>query len=186
MPNEQAAKVVVFSLDTEEYAIPVSDVKEVIKIVEISPIPNSPEFVEGFINLRGSVVPVLNIEKRFELNRQTDYQGDRKIIVIDAQGNPFGIIVDDVMEVITLPEGAVREAPDVVSQKVGSDYLHGIILIDDTIKEENKMSIVDSAQQRSLLYLDLNKVMTKEESTQLQNLKKGSDGQPTTDTTTAN
>lgn len=163
---DKTVQVVVFGLDVEEYAVLISDVMEVVKIPEIIPVPNSADYVAGVINLRGQVIPILDLEKRFSLEREE--QGlEKHIIVIDNEESPFGVIVDEVSEVMHIPVSSVQAAPETVSNKIGAEYVRGVIVLTDQEAEDNKEAKNNSGEERILLLLDLKNVLTQEQSRQM-------------------
>lgn len=106
MAEEQ---LVIFKLGTEEYAVPIYEVREIIHYSSITKIPNAPAYMEGIINLRGNVVPVINLASRFE---QDFSLGDEPKVIIVENGNyNFGIIVNEVTEVLRLAEEQIEQAP---------------------------------------------------------------------------
>lgn len=146
------SQLVSFLLGGEEYAVDIGFVQEIIRMQEITRVPEAPEFVEGVINLRGRVIPVLDLRKRFRLPASDD-RGKMRIVVVATSGRMVGLIVDAVREVLTLPASAIEPAPPVVSG-IGKEYLRGIgkrkdrllILLDLTrilsSAEENALSAV--------------------------------------------
>ena len=112
--KEGESQFVVFKLETEEFACNIIDVREVLKMVRVTPLPRSLEFVEGVINLRGDVIPVIDLRKRFNLENaeQTD---ESRIIIVEVEDRMVGLIVDSVSEVLRLPDKQIQEAPDQVA-----------------------------------------------------------------------
>ncbi|HEM55171.1 MAG TPA: purine-binding chemotaxis protein CheW, partial [Thermodesulfobium narugense] len=92
-------QLVVFKLANEFYGIEISSVQEIIKIQDITRVPKAPDFVEGVINLRGKIVPIVDLRKRFELG-QTERTKDTRVIVVETSGNIVGFIVDLVTEIL--------------------------------------------------------------------------------------
>ncbi|GBD39498.1 Chemotaxis protein CheW [bacterium HR37] len=128
--NSDVLQLVTFRLGEEEYAIDILKVQEIIRMVEVTPIPNAPYVVEGVINLRGRVIPVVNLRKKFGV------QGDcstaqSKIIVVDI-GIICGLIVDTVSEVLRLPLDSV-EPPPSFANNAGSRAIKGIGKLDDRL-----------------------------------------------------
>lgn len=108
---EDEEQMVVFTLDREEYAVPIEAVQEIVRVPdELTHVPKTPEFVEGVINLRGSVLPVIDLRKRFELpEKERDEQQRIMVFVID--GVPVGFIVDSVTEVLKIPKNFIYDSP---------------------------------------------------------------------------
>lgn len=153
-------KIVVYTLDGEEYGSPVEEIKEVIKEMEVTPVPNSPEFMPGFINLRGDVIPVLDLEKKFGLERESKTTV-KKIIVVDAGEDTFGVFVDDVLEVLDIDKEKIQDAPKAVKQKIDTEYIKGVIIIEDEETEE-VTSLVEENADRALLLLDLRNLLSED------------------------
>ena len=118
MAEEQ---LVLFRLGAEEYGIPISQVREIIQYRGATRLPQTPEFIEGIINLRGKVIAVIELAKRFGI---AAHEGsDRRAIIIETEGQEIGVIVDAVTEVITLQDAAIETAPSMTDS---SDYIRGI------------------------------------------------------------
>lgn len=120
---------VTFRIDGRRYAADILKVQEINNIKEITPVPNAPDYVEGAVNLRGKVIPVLNLRKKFHfeplpLNEQT------KIIVISIKGVTMGLIVDAVSDVLRVPADVV-EPPPPVATGAKSDFIRGIAKLAD-------------------------------------------------------
>lgn len=139
------SQLVSFRLGNEEYGSEIMQVREIIRIQEITPVPETPEFVEGVINLRGSVIPIIDLRKRFGME-QGSRDKDTRIVVVSVEGREVGIIVDAVAEVLRITSDQVEQAPAVVSG-IGKEYLLGVAKLED----------------RLLIILDLNKVLSAEE-----------------------
>ena len=120
-------------------------VREIIRIVEITAIPSAPTFVEGIINLRGRVIPIIDIKKRFNLQSETQ-DDDMRIVIIEIAGTTVGIIVDAVKEVLRIPADAVEPAPELASG-IDEEYIRGVGKLDD----------------RLLILLDLEHLLAKDE-----------------------
>lgn len=126
-------QLVVFTLDDEEYAVPITDLQEIIKVPEITPIPNAPIFIKGILNLRGKIVVVIDLEKRFQLVR--DGERDLKhIIITEVNDTSFGVVVDEVIEVLTVQKSVIQPTPALVSSKIHTDYLKGVVVLKSDMK----------------------------------------------------
>jgi len=118
-------KFVVFELNKEEYGIVVTSAREVIKVVDITPVPNSPDYVSGVINLRGEIILILDLEKKLNMKADSK-EGKGKIIVFDAGEKPVGILADAVIGVMDIPEKNIKDPPEPIVNKVGLKYLQGV------------------------------------------------------------
>lgn len=116
-------QLVTFRLGDEEYAIDILKVQEINRMVEITTVPHAPAHVEGVINLRGKVIPVVNLRKKFgQETKEIDAQS--RIIVVDI-GRTVGMIVDSVSEVLRISSDIV-EPPPTMTEGIGSEYVKGI------------------------------------------------------------
>ena len=120
-----------FSLADECYGTDVMDVQEVLRVTEIAPVPGAPSYVIGIINLRGSVVTVVNTRTLFGLMPR-DIDDSSRIIIIEVEQKVLGILVDSVAEVVDIPQDAV-EAPPNVGNDESSRYIQGIYTSGDTM-----------------------------------------------------
>lgn len=128
--GEESVQLIVFALADEEYGVGIGDIKEIIRTGDITQIPDSPEFIAGVINVRGSIIPVLNLAEMFLL----DEGGDSKHIIVTERGeNTFGLMVDEVTEVLRIDEGEIKPAPRVIKSKIHGDYLKGVVPVKDRL-----------------------------------------------------
>jgi purine-binding chemotaxis protein CheW len=146
-------QLVVFELGGEEFGVEIMNVQEIIRMPEMTQIPQSPDFVEGVINLRGRIIVVVNLSKRFNLQSRVADESSR-IIVVEIGNSVVGMIVDSVNEVLRIPISSVEPAPELVMSKVSRNYLKGVGKID----------------KRLLILLDLGRVLTVEEVSEITNL----------------
>ncbi|HXL02798.1 MAG TPA: chemotaxis protein CheW [Candidatus Atribacteria bacterium] len=151
MPKE--FQLVAFQLGEETYGVDISQVEEIIRMQPITRVPGAPDFVEGVINLRGRVIPVIDLRKRFRLPPREETKNTR-IVVVEVSPNTVGMIVDAVDEVLRISEEKV-EAPSTLISSIDTEYIKGVGKLD------NKL----------LILLDLSKVLTKEEKGVLQSMK---------------
>src|SRR5690349_17367639 len=107
-------QLVSFHLDQEEYGVEVLKVREIIRMISITHMPNTPSYVEGIINLRGKVIPVISMRRRFGL-ADSENNGHTRIIVMDIGGELTGFIVDSVSEVIRISGSEIQPSPSAAS-----------------------------------------------------------------------
>ena len=124
-------QLVVFELGDESYGVDISRVQDINRMQEITEIPHAPESVVGVINLRGRVIPVIDLRKRFGLPDAV-HTKDTRIVVVHLEGNLIGVIVDAVSQVLRIPADIV-EPPSPVLAGVDSKYLRGIAKLDDKL-----------------------------------------------------
>jgi purine-binding chemotaxis protein CheW len=173
VPMEQ---LVTFELDKEEYASIITDLREVIRIPEITPIPGAPEFIRGILNLRGQIVMVIDLEKRFHLKREHPTE-PKHIIIAEVEDSVFGITVDEVTGVLRVPHTSIKSTPQLTTSKIHADYLKGVVILESkddesnktikqknakTKKQENENKEVE-AGSRLLLLLDIPKMLAEKE-----------------------
>ncbi|HWR38820.1 MAG TPA: chemotaxis protein CheW [Patescibacteria group bacterium] len=116
-------QLVVFRLAREEYGLPITKVQEINRVVPTTRLPQMPSFLEGIINLRGRIIPVVDMRKRFQLGA-AEHTEDSRIIVVEACGQTIGIVVDAVHEVITLSEAGIEPAPP--ASTLDEKFLQGV------------------------------------------------------------
>jgi len=120
--NEE--QLVTFSLGTEEFGVNIMKVQEIIRIPAITRVPKAPEYVEGVINLRGNIIPVVNLRVRFGMpeGKETDLS---RIVVLQFEGKVFGVRVDGVTEVLRLDMDSI-EPPPPVALGMDSHFIRGV------------------------------------------------------------
>ena len=124
-------QLVVFNLGVEQYGINISYAQEIIRIPKFTRIPNVPQFVEGVFNLRGKVIPVFDLKKRFGID-QTERGIDSRLLILELDGMNAGIVVDDVSEVIRIEEQSIQNLSDEIVD-ISKNSIEGITLIDQRI-----------------------------------------------------
>ncbi len=117
-------QLVVFDLGTESYGVEIGTVREIIRMQEVTAVPSTADYVEGVINLRGKVIPVVDLRKRFNLEA-TEHTKDTRIVVVDIGEDDIGVIVDAVNEVLRVPSSSIEERSSVATIQ-SSEFLTGI------------------------------------------------------------
>jgi purine-binding chemotaxis protein CheW len=130
--GQETGQYVIFRLGLEEFAFDISKVKEIFPTQEITKVHRSPTHIEGVMNLRGRLVTVIDLRKRFKLNTK-DLDESSRIIVVDASDAPVGFLVDEVTEVVRMPVDSVEPVPEYVAQEIESEYVAGIAKLDDRL-----------------------------------------------------
>ncbi|GLI53049.1 MULTISPECIES: chemotaxis protein CheW [Thermodesulfovibrio] len=138
-------QLVTFTLGGEEYAVDILKVQEINRMKEITRVPNAPYYVEGVINLRGKVIPVISLRKKFGLPEEEETSKQR-IMIMDIQGITIGLIVDSVSEVLRISTDIV-EPPPPMTYSVSSEFIWGIAKLED----------------RLIILLDMDKLIGREE-----------------------
>jgi purine-binding chemotaxis protein CheW len=122
-------QLVIFRLNEQEYAIDIFKVNEIVPYRTPTKIPNSPDYIEGVLNLRDNVIPVINLKKRFNLENE-DTNEDARIIVTNLEGKMAGFVVDEASNVVTVESEKIEPVTEVVSN-IGRKYINGIGKKDD-------------------------------------------------------
>lgn len=129
--DDDLIQLVTFRIGEEEFGVDIIAVKEIIRLMQITMVPRAPEFIEGVINLRGKVIPVVNMRKRFNKEQHTPDSSTR-IVVMELDQKIVGFLVDGVSEVLRIPETTVEDPPPVVAG-IGSEYIRGIGKLDNRL-----------------------------------------------------
>jgi purine-binding chemotaxis protein CheW len=145
--------LVTFSVGEEEFGVEILKVQEINKMLQVTKIPNSPDFVEGVINLRGKVIPIINLRKRLRLSDK-EYDKNTRIIVMEIQGRTVGFIVDSVSEVLRIPRSITEPPPSMIGG-VSSEYIVAVGKLED----------------RLLILLDIDKILSNEEKSALSQIR---------------
>lgn len=147
-------KLIVFVLKGKEYAIPVNQVRSIEKVQHITRVPNTASFVKGVINLRGVVVPIVDLRNRLDLEEYT-YSDSTRVIIVTFEEMEVGLIVDAANDVLDVPTDAIEPPPEIVGM-TELEYLKGVVKLD----------------RRLLILLNLNKVLNKD----IVNVSNGNEG----------
>ncbi len=129
--DTQKDKYLTFTMGNEEYGIDIKYVREIVGLQEITEVPELPPYVKGIINLRGNIIPVIDVRLRFK-KPAIEYNDRTCTIVIDVQGIAVGLIVDAVAEVLTIPEQDVVTPPQLGNSQ--SHFIKGIGKVGDRVK----------------------------------------------------
>ena len=143
--EDEVLQWVTFQLDRETYGINVMQVQEVLRYTEIAPVPGAPDYVLGFINLRGNVVTVIDTRSRFGL-QPAEVSDNSRIVIIEAEKQVIGILVDSVAEVVYLRASEIDVAPSVGTEE-SAKFIQGVSNRDGEL----------------LILVDLNKLLSDEE-----------------------
>jgi len=126
-----ARQIVVFDIDGEEFGVDIMQVNVIEKVMEVFKIPNTPDFIEGVVNLRDKIITLLNLRKKFGFPGKGFDEKTRFIIVKEGENN-FGLIVDEVKEILTIDEASIEKAPQTL-EKLSGEYITEIVKVDNRI-----------------------------------------------------
>lgn len=144
---------VVFKLNNEDYGVGIKNVREITEYKQTTKIPNSPNFVDGVINVRGDTIPIIDLKKKFNLIENEDNNEIKRIIIVNINDKHVGFIVDDASQVIRIYEKDIENPPEILLG-INERYISGIGKVDDKI----------------IVLLDLKEVLDYKEKTEIQNL----------------
>jgi purine-binding chemotaxis protein CheW len=122
--SEATEHLATFFLDREEYGVEVKLVQEIRRLTEVTPVPRAPDFIKGVINLRGRIIPVVDLKRKLRLGEVQEGRAAR-IVVVKIQDRLIGMMVDGASQVLKVPVSSVEPAPDEVVEK-GGDYIRGV------------------------------------------------------------
>jgi purine-binding chemotaxis protein CheW len=142
-------ELIIFNLGDEEFGTEISQVREIIRKGKITPLPDSPAFIEGVTNVRGEITVVIDLRARLFLLRKKEVES-KHVVITEQEQNLYGIMVDEVTEVIRIPEREIRSTPELVI-RIDRKYIRGVITLEN----------------RLIILLDIAKVLSEEELTKL-------------------
>ncbi len=143
-------QLVTFHVGDEEFGVDILAVREINRMMEITRVPHAPVFVEGVINLRGQVIPVVDLRTRFQLDA-VEHDKSTRIVVVELSEKVVGFLVDSVSEVLRVPRDLIEPPPPIVGS-IDSEYIQAVVKLDD----------------RLLILLDLQKLLSGGEARELE------------------
>lgn len=150
--SDKIIQLVSFKVGQEEFGVDILSVQEINRMLEITQVPNSPSFVEGIINLRGKVIPVIDLRTKLSLEKK-EADSKTRIIVVEIKNRVTGFIVDEVSEVLRIP-ASITEPPPALVAGIRSDFITAVGKLED----------------RLIILLDLEKVLSVQERRQLKSV----------------
>ena len=142
-------QVVSFKLGSEEYGVDIAQVQEINRMVAVTHVPRAPQFMEGVINLRGQLIPIIDLRTRFGMPR-AEHTKNTRIVVTEIAAKRVGMVVDSVSEVLRLPNDAIEDAPEMITG-VDTEYIRGVGKVEDRLIILLDLArIVSNAEKREL------------------------------------
>jgi len=163
---QQVRQLVSFRIGGEEFGVDILMVQEIIRLTTITPIPNASTAILGMINLRGRIIPIVDLRWYLQLSQGGPGTTDRKtrILIVELGGHVTGFVVDSVSEVMKVPVGEIEPAPNLVTSSISSAYINGviklpgrlIILLDfkQILRPREKQELEDLGAQAALMELE--------------------------------
>jgi len=150
--TSELLQLVSFKIGAEEFGIDILKVNEINRMMTLTKVPNAPSFVDGVVNLRGRVIPVINLRTKLALPKK-EYDRNSRIIVVELENKTIGFIVDEVSEVLRIPVNITEKPPEMVSG-INASFITAIGKLED----------------RLLILLDLEKVLAEGENIELKKM----------------
>ncbi len=151
--QREEKQFIVFTINDEKFGVDVKQIKQIIPLSETTHIPNAPSFVEGVINLRGDIIPIIDLKCKLSLELKSINKKEGKIIIVELDDNNIGMKVDSVSEMMRIYQDEIAEPPKIV-KGINRNYLKGLGKLND----------------RLLILLDLNKILSEDEMKELNNI----------------
>ena len=149
--SRELLQLVSFELNGEEFGIDILLVQEIIRMMQITKVPNSPDFIDGVVNIRGRIIPVVNLRTKLGMPRK-EHDARTRIVVVDVLNKTTGFLVDAVNEVLRIPESITEAPPTIVSGGINSEFIKSVGKLED----------------RLLILIDLEKILSHSEKLVLQ------------------
>lgn len=149
------SQVVVFKIAEEEFGVEINQVKEIVRLLPITPVPKAPVFIKGVVNLRGQILAVIDLAKRLDL-KANPYSEKTRIVVLELEESAVGMIVDEVVEVAKVTKENIEGKPELIAGEIQYEYLKGVVKLGE----------------RLIVLIDLTKIFSPEE---VEDIKKTKD-----------
>ena len=143
--TEQEGKYLAFILNNETYGIEILRVREIIGLMDVTTVPQTPEYMKGVINLRGKVIPVIDLRLKFSM-QEKEHTDETCVIVVEVNNTSIGIIVDSVSEVLEITRGEIEESPH-FGQDIDTSYIMGL----------------GKVKEKIVILLDIEEILSSEE-----------------------
>ncbi|WP_078593728.1 chemotaxis protein CheW [Evansella clarkii] len=128
---ENTIKVIVFQLHNEQYGVNIQQVRSIEKLLNVTPVPGTADFIKGVINLRGDITPIIDLKDRLQIGK-TEYTDHTRVLIINIESIQMGLIVDNATDVLDIEQSIIDAPPEVIGG-VTEEYLSGVAKIDDRL-----------------------------------------------------
>jgi purine-binding chemotaxis protein CheW len=129
--SEELLQLVSFNIGEEEFGVDILKVQEINRMLDVTRVPNAPEYVDGVINLRGKVIPIIDLRRRFGMERK-EHDKNTRIVVVELSGKVVGFVVDAVSEVLRIPKSVTEPPPPIVAG-VEAEYITAVGKLEDRL-----------------------------------------------------
>ncbi|MFT8871344.1 MAG: chemotaxis protein CheW [Sporolactobacillus sp.] len=157
---ENTMKVILFNLDSEAYGVSINQVLSIEKVESVSRVPGAPDFVEGVMNLRGSIIPVISMRRKFRMKDEAQTK-ETRIVIVQVDEIQVGLLVDAAKEVIDIDADKIEAAPEIVGG-LKAEYIRGVYELDES---------------HLLVLLDLHHVLNDQDVDQVKKIEVSADAQ---------
>ncbi|QTN00591.1 chemotaxis protein CheW [Sediminibacillus dalangtanensis] len=128
---QTAVKTIIFQLKQQQYGVDIQQVRSIERLVDVTEVPNTSDFIKGIINLRGQVIPIIDLKERLNLGKQ-DYSEETRVLIIEIEGVTAGLIVDEAKDVIDIDPEIIDPTPSMAGG-VHSEFLRGVAKLEDRL-----------------------------------------------------
>ena len=143
--SDKTSQFVSFTVGKEEYGVHIEDVQEVVRMPEITHLPQTDSFIKGVINLRGNIIPVIDMRERFKMAAK-EYGETTRVIVVTIDDKLVGMVVDTVSQVLEISEDEISDPPDIING-LSREYIEGIGKVNDSMIIMLKIAKVLTAEE---------------------------------------
>lgn len=139
-------QMVIFKIGSEEFGIDINDVRNIEKFENLTTVPGADEYIEGVLNLRGKIIVILNLAKKINISSKGRSK-DSRIVIVELHDETLGLLVDTANEVLWVNDKNIKDAPKIIKDKIGGNYIKGVAIQDE----------------RMIILIDLKKILTPDE-----------------------
>lgn len=156
--HEEIKQLVTFTVNQEEYGLEILRVQEVVRLPHITRLPRAPIFIKGVINLRGNIIPIIDLREKFGL-ASMQYIDTTRVIIVEVMDKRIGMIVDNVSQVVRVPNKSIAPPPPMVSG-IAEKYLEGVVRLEDRLII--LLNVDDILSTQEVIQLEESKIVEKQ------------------------